>query len=215
MVTFTDITERKKAEEELKAAKDAAEQASRAKSVFLAKVSHEVRTPLNAILGMSELIVDTTLTEQQRKYLSVMRSSTEVLLEMIEDLLDLSRIEAGKLELDRTAFSPRAVVNDSLRSLALRAHRKGLDLVCRPGPDVPDAVIGDPGRLRQVLTNLVGNAIKFTDAGEVVVDVETLEDAAGPGLRGAGRRGIAALHTAVLRARHWHRHPPRPPAKDL
>jgi PAS domain S-box-containing protein len=181
VITFTDITERKKAEEELKSARDTAQQASRAKSVFLAKVSHEFRTPLNAILGMGELVFDTPLTEQQRKYLAVIRSSTDVLLEMIEDLLDSSKIEAGKLELDRVPFSPRGLVGDSLRSLALRAHRKGLELICRVRPDVPVAVVGDPARLRQVLTNLIGNAIKFTDAGEVVVDVSTAEGEAGSG----------------------------------
>jgi PAS domain S-box-containing protein len=168
--TRIDITDRKRAEQELKAAKDAAERANRAKSDFLANVSHEVRTPLNAILGMNELALDTPLTEQQRKYLTVVRSSAEGLLLVINDLLDFSRIEAGKLELDRAPFSLRSVVTDSLRSLAPGAHRKGLELVCRVQADVPDAVVGDPGRLRQVLNNLVGNAIKFTEAGEVVVD---------------------------------------------
>src|SRR5262245_58048383 len=166
-----DITDRKGAEDALLRAKDAAEAASRAKSDFLAHVSHEVRTPLNAILGMNELALDTPVTEQQRKYLTVVRSSAEALLLVIDDLLDFSRVEAGKLELDRAPFSLRAVVNDTLRSFALRAHRKGLELVGRIHPDVPDAVVGDAGRLRQVLTNLVGNALKFTDEGEVVVGV--------------------------------------------
>jgi signal transduction histidine kinase/CheY-like chemotaxis protein/HPt (histidine-containing phosphotransfer) domain-containing protein len=164
--------ERKRQEAELLRAKETAEAASRAKSEFLAHVSHEVRTPLNAILGMNELALDTPVTEQQRKYLSVVQSSAEALLLVINDLLDFSKIEAGKVELDQVPFSLREQVSDTLRSLALRAHRKGLELVGRVHPDVPDAFIGDAGRLRQVLTNLVGNAIKFTDTGEVVVSVE-------------------------------------------
>jgi PAS domain S-box-containing protein len=180
-----DISERKRLEGELRQAKDASEvaaaaaqaaaaaaaAASRAKSEFLAHVSHEVRTPLNAILGMNELALDTPLTEQQRKYLTVVQSSAEALLEMINDLLDFSKIEAGKLELDRAPFSLRAALSDTLRLLALRAHRKGLELVGHVPPDVPDAFIGDAGRMRQVLLNLVGNAIKFTEQGEVVVEV--------------------------------------------
>jgi PAS domain S-box-containing protein len=166
-----DITERKRLEGELRRATEVAEAASRAKSEFLAHVSHEVRTPLNAILGMNELALDTLLTEQQRKNLTVVQSSAEALLGLIDDLLDFSKIEAGKVELDRAPFSLRAVVNDTLRSFALRAHRKRLELVGRLDPDVPDGVIGDAGRLRQVLANLVGNAIKFTEHGEVVVQV--------------------------------------------
>jgi PAS domain S-box-containing protein len=175
-----DISERKWLESELRQAIARAEAASRAKSEFLARVSHEVRTPLNAILGMNELALDTPLTEQQRKYLTVVRSSAEALLEVIDDLLDFSRIEAGKLELDRAPFALRAALNDTLRLLALRAHRKGLELVCHVRPDVPDALVGDAGRLRQVLTNLIGNAIKFTEHGEVVVEVEALAGEDGP-----------------------------------
>lgn len=171
-----DISERKWLESELRQAIATAEMASRAKSEFLAHVSHEVRTPLNAILGMNELALDTPLTEQQRKYLGIVQSSSEALLEVINDLLDFSKIEAGKLELDRATFSLRAVLNDTLRSLALRAHRKGLELVGQIPPDVPDAFVGDAGRLRQVLTNLVSNAIKFTAEGEVVAEVESKEE---------------------------------------
>jgi PAS domain S-box-containing protein len=166
-----DISERKWLEGELRQAIAVAEAASRAKSEFLAHVSHEVRTPLNAILGMNELALNTPVTEQVRKYLTIVQSSAEMLLAMITDLLDFSKIEAGKLELDREPFSLRAAIHDTLRSLALRAHRKGLELVGRIHPDVPDAFVGDAGRLRQVLANLVGNAIKFTDRGEVVVEV--------------------------------------------
>jgi PAS domain S-box-containing protein len=168
--------ERKRQEAELRRAKEAAEVANRAKSEFLAHVSHEVRTPLNAILGMTELALDTPETDQQRKYLTVVQSAAEALLEVINDLLDFSKIEAGKLELDRATFSLRAALSDTWRSLALRAHRKGLELVGRIQPEVPDSFVGDAGRLRQVLTNLVGNAIKFTEKGEVVVEVQTLED---------------------------------------
>jgi PAS domain S-box-containing protein len=163
--------DRKRQEAELRRAKDAAEVANRAKSEFLAHVSHEVRTPLNAILGMSELTLDTPVSEQQRKYLTAVQSSAEALLQVIDDLLDFSKIEAGKLELDQAPFSLRAVVNDTLRSLALRAHRKGLELVGHINLNVTDSLVGDAVRLRQVLTNLVGNAVKFTEQGEVVVRV--------------------------------------------
>jgi PAS domain S-box-containing protein len=165
--------ERKRQEAELRRAKEAAEAANRAKSVFLAQVSHEVRTPLNAILGMNELALDTPEMEQQRKYLIAIQSSAEALLDVIDDLLDFSKIEAGKLELDRAAFSLSTVLNDTLRSFAPRAHRKGIELVGRIYPDVSDSYIGDAGRLRQVLTNLVGNAIKFTHAGDVFVGVSS------------------------------------------
>jgi PAS domain S-box-containing protein len=176
-----DISERKRLEGELRQAMEAAEAASRAKSDFLAHVSHEIRTPLNAILGMNELALDTPLTQQQRKYLTVVQSAAEALLLVINDLLDFSRIEAGKLELDQAPFSLRAVLNDTLRSLALRAHRKGLELIGRLPPSLPDAYVGDVGRLRQVLTNLIGNAVKFTAEGEVVVQVEALDDQNAPG----------------------------------
>jgi PAS domain S-box-containing protein len=171
-----DISARKRAEEELRAAKEAAEAATRAKSAFLANVSHEIRTPLNGIFGTVELLLSTELTGEQREYVALAKSSAEVLLAMINDLLDSAKMEAGKLVLESIGFSLRDLIGETLKVLAVRAQPKGLSLVHRIAGDVPDALVGDPTRLRQVLVNLVDNGIKFTSQGEVAVSVSREDD---------------------------------------
>ncbi len=196
----TDISDQKADEDALRLAKDAAESATRAKSLFLANMSHEIRTPMNALLGFLELVLDSPLDDQQRQYLALAQSRSKDLLMLIDDILDLSRIEAGRLTLEAQPFSPAGAVDDVVQMFSRAADRKGLRLVGQVSTSVPSEVIGDVRRMRQVLLNLVGNAIKFTTRGEIVVSVDRasdLEDALHFRVRDTGV-GISAEETASI-----------------
>src|SRR5213076_2797460 len=175
VISFTDITERKQTDVALKAAMVKAEEATRMKSMFLANMSHEIRTPMNAIIGLSHLALKTPLNPKQRDYVSKVHNAGTSLLAIINDILDFSKIEAGKLDLETTEFRLDEVISSVTTLTAQKAHEKGLEFLAHVAPGIPEVLLGDPLRLGQILTNFVNNAVKFTERGEIRLEVEQVE----------------------------------------